>query len=98
MSVIHKHPKEANQTLSSPKEKVGGIKKFSEWTLNDMINVSHELKWIKEDIKHFSHALKDYRNLVHPWYQRDKGIYPDENTCKICLQVMIAAITDLSKM
>lgn len=95
--VIHKHPKEVNQVKSSPKDEQGDVKRFWEWTLSDMINVTHEQGWIKGDVKQFSHTLRDYRNLVHPWHQRAKSENPDEDTCKICWQVVVAAINDLIK-
>jgi hypothetical protein len=95
LSVIHQHPLKANQAKSSPKDKQGKVKKFEEWTLSDMIDVAHELEYIKGDVRQFSHALRDYRNMVHPWYQRAKGDSPDEDSCKICWQVVCAAVNDL---
>jgi hypothetical protein len=96
-SVISKNPKDVNTAKSSPKDKNCVIKKFSDWTLSDMIEVAHELKWVKGDVKQFSHSLRDYRNMIHPLYQKLKGEYPDEDSCKICWQVVVAAINDLIK-
>jgi hypothetical protein len=95
LSALHNNPKEANKAKSSPKDKKGNVKKFSEWTLSDMIDVAHERGWLKGDVKQFSHSLRDYRNMVHPWHQKAKGENPDEDTCRICWQVVVAAINDL---
>lgn len=95
LSAIHKNPKEANCAISASKDNQGHVKKFWDWALGDMIDVAHEVGWIKADVKQFSHFLRDYRNMVHPWHQRAKGEKPDEDTCKICWQVVVAAINDL---
>jgi len=96
-SVILKYPEEANQAKTAPKDKEGKVKKFWEWSLSNMINVAHELGWLEGDVREFSHTLRDYRNMVHPWHQMTKGETPDEDTCKICWQVVVAAINDLIK-
>jgi hypothetical protein len=69
---------------------------FSRWSLSDLINVGFERGWIQEDIKDFSHVLREYRNLVHPAKQRDSGASPDEDTCLICWEVVRAALNDLA--
>jgi len=97
LSVIHRNPKDSNIASSAPKDSQGNVRKFWDWTLSDMIDVAHELGWIKGDVKQFSHALRDYRNMVHPWHQRAKGEYPNEDTCKICWPVVVAAINELIK-
>ena len=96
-SVILKYPEEANRAKSAPKDKEGKVKKFWEWSLSNMINVAYELGWIERDVRQFSHTLRDYRNMVHPWHQKAKDEVPDEDTCKICWQVVVAAINDLIK-
>lgn len=97
LAVIHANPKEANTAKSAPKDSKFDVKKFWEWTLSEMIEVAHEVGWIKGDVRQFSHSLRDYRNMVHPWHQRAKGEIPDEDTCKICWHVVVAAINDLIK-
>jgi hypothetical protein len=97
LSVAITNPKEANKASSSPKDKSGEVKKTHDWTLNNLIEVSHECGWIEQDIKRFSNTLRDYRNLIHPWEQRTRNEDPDKDTCKICLDVVHAAINDLIK-
>jgi hypothetical protein len=85
-----------NQSAASPKDKASNVKKFHEWTLNDLINVARELRLVGEDVKKFSHAMRDFRNYIHPYEQMSSGFNPDEHTAKICWQVLQAAITQLS--
>jgi hypothetical protein len=89
--------KEFNQSAVSPKDKTGKVKHFSEWTLSDLINVARDLRLVGEDVKKFSHALRDFRNYIHPFEQMSSGFSPDDHTAKICWQVVQAAITQLSK-
>jgi hypothetical protein len=89
--------KEFNQSSVSPKDKTNKVKHFHDWTLNDFINVARDLKLVGEDVKKFSHALRDFRNYIHPYQQMSSGFDPDEHTAKICWQVLQAAITQLSK-
>lgn len=44
-----------NQANSSPK-KDGKVKRLYDWTLNDLINVSTEIGFIKEDTKNLVHV------------------------------------------
>jgi hypothetical protein len=53
-------PQEFNQSALSPKDKLGKVKQFHEWTLSDFINVARELNLVGEDVKKFSHALRDF--------------------------------------
>lgn len=97
LGVASKNTKSFNMCKTSPKDKSGKIKPFHEWTLNDFINTSRELNIIGEDVKKFSHALRDFRNYIHPYQQVASNFSPDEQTAKICWQVLQAAIIQLSK-
>ena len=80
---------------SAPKDSSGKIIPVDNWKLNDLINVAHDCRWLDDDIKTFNEGLRDYRNLIHPKVQKDKLIYPDKDTCDICIGVVIAAFNDL---
>jgi hypothetical protein len=95
LSVVESNIKESNLSKSAPKDESGQILRFKNWTLNDLINVTHDCGWIGKDVKDFNDKLRDYRNLVHPRKQRDEDFFPDEDTCKICLSVVLAALNDL---
>ena len=97
LAVLGKYPKEANQSTVSPRDmKTGMVKSFAAWTLSDMINVSHDLHWLGLDVKKFSHSLREFRNLIHPYQQRLLGASPDKDTCEISWLVVQAAINDLA--
>ena len=96
LGIALKYPKEFNQSKSSPKEKEGKVKPFHEWTLNNFIDTAHEVGLIKEDVKKFSHSLRDFRNYIHPYEQVSAKFNPDEHTAKICWQVLKAAVYQLS--
>ena len=91
------HPQIFNQAKSSPKDKEGKVKRFTDWSLREMIDVACECRFLSVDIQKFSHALRDFRNYIHPYEQMASQFSPDHHTAKICLQVLNAAIADLSK-
>ena len=97
LGVAMKKPKEFNSANSSPKGQDGKVKQFYEWGLNDLINVTYEIGLIKEDVKKFSHSLRDFRNYIHPYQQLSSGFSPDKHTAKISWQVLKTAIYQLGK-
>jgi len=92
-----KYPKNFNQSKTAPRDKDGKVKQFPDWSLSQLIDTAYEIGLLKEDVKKFSHALRDFRNYIHPFQQVSSGFYPDQNTAKICFQVLKAAIYQLSK-
>jgi len=97
LGIASARAKEFNQSALSPKDKLGKVKQFQEWTLNDFINVARDLNLVGEDVKKFSHGLRDFRNYIHPFQQMSSKFNPDQHTARICWQVLQAAITQLSK-
>jgi hypothetical protein len=97
LGIASNKAKEFNQSIGSPKDKDGKIKLFQNWNLNDFINVARELNLIGEDVKKFSHALRDFRNYIHPYQQMSSNFNPDEHSAKICWQVLQTAIIQLSE-
>jgi hypothetical protein len=51
---------------STPRDKSGKARELKEWGLNDFIDVSHEMGWIRKPLKDISMVLRDYRNIIHP--------------------------------
>lgn len=96
LGLASKYPIKFNQSKSAPKDKTGKVKTFHEWTLSNFIDVACDLGIIKEDVKKFSHVLRDFRNYIHPYEQLASRFNPDEHTAKICWQVLKAAIFQLS--
>jgi hypothetical protein len=89
-------PQRFNQAKSAPKDGAGKVKKLEGWTLADFINVAYELKLLKVDVKSFSETLRDFRNYIHPMQEMASGFNPDQHTATICMQVLKAAIAELS--
>lgn len=96
LGVALQSPKEFNQAANSPKDKDNKVKPFQEWSLAQFIDVAHELGALKLDVKKFSHVLRDFRNYIHPYQQLASKFTPDKHTSEICLQVLKAAVADLS--
>lgn len=96
LGVALKNPKIFNCTNSSPK-KEGKVKQFHEWSLSNLIDVATEAGLLYEDVRKFSHSLRDFRNYIHPYEQMSSQFYPTEHTAKISLQVLNAAIYQLSE-
>ena len=97
LGIASSHPKDFNMSSSSPKDKTDKVKPFYDWSLSDFINVARELNLLGEDVKKFSHALRDFRNYIHPYEQMSSNFNPDEHTAKICWQVLQTAIIQLSR-
>ena len=98
-ALLHKvevNPAAANQAERSPKNRrTGKPLPFHDWGLSALIDVAHELGWLQGDVSRFSHALRESRNMVHPYMERVLHDRPDRDTCSICWQVIRAAVSDL---
>ena len=58
--------------------------------------MAHDIRLLKPDVHEFSHALRDFRNYIHPYQQLASDFRPDEHTAKICFQVLKAALADVA--
>lgn len=85
-----------NQAQAAPKDSNGKVKRLPSWTLNELIDVGCEVGAIGLDVKKFSHALRDFRNFIHPFEQARSRFKPDSQTAKISRQVLRAAVADLA--
>jgi hypothetical protein len=91
-----KNAKSFNQHPSAPKDKHGTLKPFHEWSLDSLINTAHETGLISLDVKKYGHALRDFRNYIHPRQQAVQSFSPDQHTAKISWAVLQAAIANLA--
>lgn len=96
LNVALSNPKDFNTSNSAPKDPSGKVKKFPDWTLNNLINSAYEIGILKDDVKKFSHALRDFRNYIHPYQQMSTRFSPDLHTAKICFQVLKAVINQIT--
>jgi len=97
LGVMLRFPKETNNAHNAPKDKEGKVKKFPEWTLSEMIDIAHSIGWIELDVKKFCHALRTFRNIIHPYQQLACKAFPDIDTCNISWLVVQAACNDIAK-
>jgi hypothetical protein len=97
LGVARNNVQQFNQSSASPKDKQGKVKMLHEWTLANFIDVSYDVGLLGLDVKKFSHALRDFRNYIHPYEQMASRFSPDKHTAQICFQVLRAAMTALSK-
>ena len=95
LGAAQKEPEKFNRSAVSPKRN-GKTKPFHEWSLAELINVAHDIGLLKPDVQKFSHGLRDFRNYIHPYQQMISGFAPDEHTANLCLQVLKAALADVS--
>lgn len=80
---------------SAPKLKTQAVKPLEDWKLVELINASYDLGILKEDVKKFSHDVRDFRNYIHPAKQLASNFKPSEHTARICYQVLLAAFQQL---
>jgi len=99
LGISLQNPQKFNQAVSAPKDKsTNKVKQFHLWTLSNFIDVSFEVGLLKQDVKKFSHVIKDFRNFIHPYEQMSSKFNPDKHTALICWQVLKAAIYQLSEI
>jgi hypothetical protein len=79
----------------TPKDKTGKNTAIPHWNLHSLVEVSVDCGWLKSDRGKFSHALRESRNIVHPYeHARSKANF-DESTCATCWHVLNASVEDL---
>jgi hypothetical protein len=96
LGIALKNPASFNKASAAPKEKDGKVRVLHAWTLSNLIDVANELGVLKEDVKKFSHALRDFRNYIHPLQQASIGFHPTKETADICWQVLRAALQQVT--
>lgn len=85
-----------NRSTKAAKHAEGKVKPFREWTLSQLIDVASELGYLKPDIRRFGHALREFRNYIHPHQQMRSGFMPDEHTARMCVDVLMAALASIA--
>ena len=96
LGLASSYPRAFNTVKSSPKGRDGKVQPFHDWNLAAFIDVAKDLELIQLDTHKFSHILRDFRNYIHPYQQMSSGFTPREHTAKICLQVLKAAIAEIT--
>ncbi len=96
LGAAQKEPAKFNTSTASPKNADGSVKRFHEWSLAQLIDVSCDVGLLKLDVKKFSHGLRDFRNYIHPYEQMMSGFVPDQHTAKVCFQVLKAGLASVA--
>lgn len=89
-------PQQFNEAEAAPRDSNRKVKKFRDWSLSNFIDVATDIGKLSLDVKLYGHTLRGFRNYVHPYEQMASGFHPDAHTARISLQVLNAAIADLS--
>lgn len=92
--VARSHPADYIRTAAAPRRD-GNVRPLPEWSLSDLLNTSRELGILGEDVSKFAHAVREFRNYVHPRQQVKEGFRPRRVTAQIARHVLRAAIEDL---
>lgn len=82
--------------LQEAKQLNKNIKKLEDISLDNLIKISFNQGFLKNDVDQFSHTLRKFRNYIHPHRQIREGFNPDMHTAKICWAVLQASIYQLS--
>ncbi len=88
-------PDKAYQSSKAPKDKQGKTPAIQDWNLHSLIEVAVDCGWLKTDRGKFSHALRESRNVVHPWVHVTTHANFDEATCVTSWEVLKASVQDM---
>ncbi len=88
-------PSEAYQSPRAPKNHEGKGVAIPDWNLNALIEVAVDRGWVKSDRAKFSHAMRESRNVVHPWNHLATKANFDDATCRTSWEALRAAVGDL---
>jgi|GEM_PF-1355535 len=86
---------ETYQSSKTPRTKEGKIPAVQDWNLSTLIDVATERGWLKMDRGKFGHALRESRNVVHPWVEVTMRANFDDATCRTSWEVLLASVNDL---
>lgn len=86
---------QAYQSAKAPRDKMGKSPAIQDWSLSALIDVATDVGWVKTDRGKFSHALRESRNVVHPWQAVMSRANFDEATCKTSWHVLESSVADL---
>ena len=71
--------------------------RLGDWNLFEWLAVLRHLGEVSPTVEKYGQALRDFRNYVHPGQQLRAGFTPDEHNAQIALQVVLAAVADLTR-
>ncbi len=96
LGAARQEPEKFGRSSASPKYRDGKVKKFPDWSLAEFIDVACDISLLNPDDKKFGHALRDFRNYIHPNEQLRSGFAPDANTAKLSFQALKGALASVA--
>jgi hypothetical protein len=96
-SVVRRHAAAVAGCPRSPRDGAGRIRPLREWTAQDLVEVACACGWLRRETARFAHQLTDYRALLHPYHQWQRGEHPDAGTCRAGRQVLMAILQELPR-
>lgn len=95
LSRVLMDPERSHRSTKARKSRDGRSLPPQDWGLASLIDVAVDLGWLQIDRGKFGHALRESRNIVHPWQQVASRAEFDEATCATSWQVLKASVSDL---
>ena len=80
-----------------PEQLGNPTKDASSWDLNQLVTVAVHLGILKRTSGHLGHALREYRNLIHPGRQARLGIVITEQDAELAVSILESCIADLNE-
>jgi len=96
LSIVKSRPADAGRAAAAPKDRVGKVLPFHEWTVESLINVARECGWMGGAGKDFAPVLRDYRNYIHPNKQAEDNPTFNVELADTCWAVLKLIHTGLS--
>ncbi len=93
--VAQANPEAFNRCHAAPKGRDGKVRPLPDWTLEALITTAREVGVVGEDVIKHAHAVKDFRNYIHPRQQLKDNFTPRMLTAEIAYKVLQAALADL---
>ena len=81
---------------ATPKDQKGKVRLLKEWTLKDLIDVAHEINWIRRAARDISIVLRDYRNYIHPEKERRHGLTDKTMDSKLFAVLLVSLADQIS--
>ena len=67
------------------------------WLLYQLIEIAKQQGVISSDVAKFSHIVRDYRNLIHPWAQKREQLRVDSHIASAVVNLLTVAYNDIMK-
>lgn len=97
LGIASKNSEKFKTASKAPKGKKGERKPLKRWSLAQLIDVAHEVGFLRADVEKFSHGLRDFRNYIHPLEQLEAKFEPNYRSASLCMRALCAAMEDLSE-